>query len=59
MPDYIPRSPVTSSWLTSIGYHADTQTLAIEFGNARVYHYPDVPIEVYDLLVGAPSAGRA
>lgn len=59
MPDQIPRTPVTSSWLTSVGYDAESKTLAIEFQNARVYHYPNVPAEVYDLMMGAPSFGRA
>lgn len=58
-PPLIRRTPITSSWLTSIGYDAESETLAIEFQNERVYHYPGVPVAVYDLIMGAPSFGKA
>jgi len=52
------RTSVTSSNLASVGYDAGTQTLEVEFQNGSVYQYFDVPQAVYDLLVGAESAGR-
>lgn len=35
----IPRLPVTSSQIKSIGHDDATNTLAIEFINGGVYHY--------------------
>jgi KTSC domain len=50
------RKAVTSSNLRSVGYDATTRTLEIEFKKS-VYQYADVPLEVYEALMAAPSHG--
>ena len=56
--DPILRVSVVSSNLVSIGYDAPTRTLAVEFKGGAVYHYGDVPVELFDALMGAESKGR-
>lgn len=57
-PHPIPRIPVQSSTLASVGYDPETSTLAVQFrdrhGNpveGAVYEYEGVPRWVYDDLV--------
>ena len=52
------KRAVSSSAVTSIGYDPKTQTLEIEFGTGRVYQYYDVPGNLHDELMRAPSKGR-
>lgn len=48
--------PVNSSQIASIGYDAATKTLAILFNkNRKVYHYFDVPQDVYDGFFSRPD----
>jgi hypothetical protein len=55
----IPRLPVESSSLASVGYDEDSQILAVEFAKTHdVYHYTDVPPEIHEQLVAAESVGR-
>ncbi|MBW2984066.1 KTSC domain-containing protein [Candidatus Woesearchaeota archaeon] len=51
------RKPVISSNLISVGYDEEAKTLEIEFKNG-VYQYLNVPRNVYDALMQAPSKGR-
>lgn len=51
------RQHVTSSNIVSIGYDPDTSTLEVEFRNAQVYQYADVPQAIYDDLMEAQSIG--
>ena len=51
------RIPVTSSNLVSVGYEAGTETLEVEFREARVYQYAQVPEDAYRALMDAPSKG--
>ena len=54
----IEMKPIKSSQITSIGYSADTKTLAILFnGGKSAYHYSNVEPEVFDALSGADSVG--
>lgn len=55
----IPMTPVTSNQVKAIGYHADTKTLAVTFtrGTSAIYHYQDVPSELYANFIGAESIG--
>lgn len=53
-----PMVPVTSSQLSYIGYDKDSNTLYITFKNGSVYEYTDVPITVYNELMGAASVGK-
>ena len=52
------RQKVSSSNISSIGYHAETQTLEIEFLNGAIYQYFDVPKHVFEELMRAPSHGQ-
>jgi len=52
------RETVKSSNLRSIGYDMSTQTLEIEFNSGGIYQYSQVPENIYDGLMNAPSHGR-
>lgn len=52
------RSHVVSSTLASVGYDPDSQTLEVEFRLGGVYQYKDVPPEIADGLISAPSKGH-
>jgi len=53
----VDREPVGSSNLASIGYDEDTEILEIEFLNGSVYEYKNIPIGIYNQLMGAGSQG--
>jgi hypothetical protein len=44
--------------MASAGYDSATRVLEIEFATGAVYHYFDVPLDVYQDLLAAPSQGR-
>jgi KTSC domain len=50
------RRYVSSSSVKTVGYDRATRTLEIEFARG-VYRYLDVPADVYDELLAAPSIG--
>lgn len=52
------RETVSSSNLRSVGYDRSTQILEIAFNSGGVYQYSQVPENVYDGLMNAPSHGR-
>jgi hypothetical protein len=54
----VPRHPVESRALRSVGYDADTQTLELEFISGSVYRYFDVPEFTYRALLRARSKGQ-
>jgi hypothetical protein len=51
------RVDVVSSNITGIGYDAGSEVLEVEFRTGTVYQYRDVPAEVNQLLMEAPSVG--
>ena len=51
----IKRTPIASSNIASVGYDAEKQILEIEFQHRAIYQYVDVPKQVYDELMNAPS----
>lgn len=53
----IPTQACESSQFSQYGYDAETKTLAIQFHGGAIYHYDDVPQEVFDGLCGAESKG--
>jgi hypothetical protein len=53
----MPRQPVRSSNIASIGYDASTATLEVEFVTGAVYQYYGVPKSVYEGLMNAKSHG--
>ncbi|HEY9633139.1 MAG TPA: PIN domain-containing protein [Coleofasciculaceae cyanobacterium] len=54
----VKRIIVDSNYLRSVGYDSSSQVLEIEFRRGEVYHYMDVPPEIYTSLMNAPSHGR-
>lgn len=52
------RLPVASSRIRSIGYDRQARRLQVEFPDASVYTYYDVPHETYIELITAASIGR-
>jgi KTSC domain-containing protein len=48
---------VESTTLITIAYDLDRQLLHLEFRDRAIYHYFDVPVDVYQGLVIAPSKG--
>jgi len=53
----MPRKPVRSSNIASIGYDEASYTLEVEFRTGSVYQYYNVPKVVYEGLMNAPSHG--
>ncbi len=51
------RISISSSNIVSVGYDRSSRTLEIEFGNG-VYQYYEVPLQIYEGLISATSAGR-
>lgn len=54
----IPRKPVRSSNVASVGHDAKTGTLHVGFKNGSVYEYKGVPGAEHQALVNAPSVGK-
>lgn len=52
------RVSVESSTLATVSYDARKLLLELEFANATVYLYRDVPAAVHEQLLAAPSKGR-
>ena len=52
------KESVLSTNLRSVGYDRDTQTLEVEFQSGSIYQYYDVPEDIHDELMRAPSKGR-
>ena len=48
---------VDSSNIEAIGYDDDTQELHVQFLSVGLYIYSDVPREIFDYLMSAPSKG--
>lgn len=53
----IARVPVQSSNIRSVGYDAESQTLAVEFSSGAVYEYDGLPADVVESLLTAGSIG--
>ena len=51
-------TPVISSNIQAIGYEVEDEILQVVFLNGSVYEYFDVPEEVYDAFITAPSKGK-
>ncbi len=49
---------VSSTTIQSVGYDAETMTLAVTFMAGTEYHYYGVPSEIAEQLRVSPSAGR-
>ena len=53
----MPRTPVRSSVIASVGYDAETAVLEVEFRSGDVYRYFAVPPSVHRALIEADSPG--
>jgi KTSC domain len=51
------RQPVQSSVLRAVRYHPSRHILEVQFLSGRVYRYFDLPHDVYEKLLAAPSIG--
>jgi hypothetical protein len=49
--------PVESTLLAAMSYRADAALLYLEFRDGALYGYRDVPQEIYEGLLTAPSKG--
>lgn len=52
------RTQVESSNIFSIGYDEESNTLEIEFHSGAVYQYFDVPLQIYQGIMGPGSKGQ-
>lgn len=50
---------VSSTNVGAFGYNKEAKTLIIEFKNGNTYKYSNVDIKTYQLLLTAPSKGKA
>jgi len=48
----------SSSTIKKVSYDTDNSILIIAFKSGEVYHYKNVPLNVYDEMVNASSAGK-
>jgi hypothetical protein len=55
---HIPRQPVQSTAIASVGYSKRRHILEIEFVNGAVYRYFDIPLSVHRDLMSAESKAR-
>lgn len=51
-------TPLSSSTIASVGYDAETMTLAVVFHNSTEYHYSGVPEHVAEGIRTAGSPGQ-
>jgi len=48
---------VDSSNIEQIGYDSDTSELHVVFKDGSLYVYSDIPVQIYEELLGAASKG--
>lgn len=48
----------TSSNIARLHYDAETAVLKIEFRSGKTYSYEDIPYDIFNAFVSAPSAGK-
>ena len=58
-PGQIPRVPVSSSNVRSIGYDEPSRGMDVEFHSGAVYHYAGVPPVEHTTVMSSPSIGKA
>ncbi|MCL1902587.1 MAG: KTSC domain-containing protein [Alphaproteobacteria bacterium] len=52
------RTSVVSSNIKSVGFDSASQILEIEFHSGGIYQYFNVPAEIYNGIMNAPSKGK-
>jgi KTSC domain len=55
----IEHKEVKSSFVHSVGYDAETQTMEVALKSGAVYRYPNTPAHVHKGIVEAESVGKA
>jgi hypothetical protein len=50
--------PVESKHIAAVGYDANTRTLTVRFKSGGTYTYHDVPEQLYEEMLDAPSIGQ-
>jgi hypothetical protein len=55
---YRERIFLKSTTINSVAYNPEDRMLEIEFQGGKVYHYHNVPQDVYYSLLNATSAGK-
>ena len=50
--------PVESTQLSAVAYNPDTREMRIQFAKGQIYSYSNVPSDIYDSLLNAPSVGQ-
>lgn len=51
------RRVVQSSNIASVGFDEASSTLEVEFNNGAIYQYFNVPQQIFELMMEAPSKG--
>jgi len=54
----VQQQALNSSVLSSASYDDELKELTLEFTSGRSYTYSQVPPEVFEYLISAPSAGQ-
>lgn len=49
---------IDSTSVAEVGYEQEENLLRVQFQNGSTYDYFDVPADVYEGILRAPSAGR-
>jgi len=56
--EYLDWYDVYSSNVARIAYDGDNMALFVEFNNGYIYEYDEVPPDVWDQFIAAPSKGK-
>ena len=54
----IQTTPVKSSNIAAIGHDPSTKTMAVQFKGSGIYHFRDVPAELFDKMLNSESVGK-
>lgn len=58
IPSNVDMVPVVSSNIRAIGYAKDFRRLYVAFSDGTAYRYEDVPKDVFEAFLAAPSKGK-
>lgn len=53
-----PKQSVAPTNMQSAGYDERTQTLEVQFASGRLYQYYEVPVNMHEQLMQAPSKSQ-
>jgi hypothetical protein len=49
---------ISSTAISSASYDDETKTLEVSFTSGQTYTFQNVPVEIFEGLISAPSAGK-